>query len=279
VRSYRRDPRLAFVSGLGVLAWLAAAWLAFGAGQWLAAVLWLLIAAVFILPVAIVLFVPIVRINGTGLTVYTRLIDPPTYGRASVRSASTGGGLVALRLSEGSPLSIPLSAVAPRDRPRLIEGITEWMQEYPEYSPNMNPEEYLFALLSAIEARESVKGFDSLTPAEQDFTIIWALEAEVNNGGFDQYYWNSSGDSARRAPAALRSIGAAHTAALVDQANSVFGPDGPPEDRLARQSLAGAFDDRARHRLEELDSGFMEYRDNLSELLADRMKSAVRGTA
>lgn len=35
--------------------------------------------------------------------------------------------------------------------------------------------------------------YEALSRAEQIFLMIWELEAEVNNGGFHQYFSNSSG--------------------------------------------------------------------------------------
>jgi hypothetical protein len=76
--------------------------------------------------------------------------------------------------------------------------------------------------------------FDELTEPERVFVAVWTLEADVNNGGFDQYYANSSGDYAWYAPKALRSIGADNTAGIVERANAAFGSDGPAADREAR---------------------------------------------
>ena len=39
-------------------------------------------------------------------------------------------------------------------------------------------------------------------------TLIEALEAEVNNGGFDQYFYNSAGDNTAETIQALETIGA-----------------------------------------------------------------------
>jgi hypothetical protein len=38
--------------------------------------------------------------------------------------------------------------------------------------------------------------------------ITWWVEAEVNNGGFNQYYWNSAGQFANEAPDAFAYFGA-----------------------------------------------------------------------
>lgn len=41
------------------------------------------------------------------------------------------------------------------------------------------------------------QGFGVLDQREQLLVTIWGLEADVNNGGFDQYYFNSYGDFAQ----------------------------------------------------------------------------------
>jgi len=102
-----------------------------------------------------------------------------------------------------------------------------------------------------------------ITDAERVFICIWQLEAEVNNGGFAQYYTNSSGDLAADAPEALEAAGAAHTASIVRTANAVF-PGGPPRDRDARED---AFDAIADDAFEQLDDRFVAYEDDLSSLL------------
>jgi len=57
--------------------------------------------------------------------------------------------------------------------------------------------------------------YDGLGSAEQVFRSIWELEAEVNNGGFPQYFENSSGRIAPYAEAALRAIAATRAADIV----------------------------------------------------------------
>ena len=84
------------------------------------------------------------------------------------------------------------------------------------------------AWLIDLSERSATRFFDApfaqLTVPEQVFVAVWTLESDVNNGGFDQYYLNSSGDYAWFAPAALRAIGAEQTAAIAERANAAFGP-------------------------------------------------------
>src|SRR5947199_4880268 len=46
--------------------------------------------------------------------------------------------------------------------------------------------------------------------------LTWLVEAEVLNGGFNQYYWNTSGEFAELTPAALREIGADEAATIME---------------------------------------------------------------
>ena len=96
--------------------------------------------------------------------------------------------------------------------------------------------------------------------------LIGALEAEVNNGGFDQFFFNSAGNRTAETIAALKAIGAKRTADIVSRAAAKFPAGLPPSDRTKRQELlekvspdADAFD--------EEDEAFLKYEDNLSELL------------
>lgn len=62
----------------------------------------------------------------------------------------------------------------------------------------------------------------SWNKSRQAVYMIWVLDAEVNNGGFNQYYFNSSGKFYKHLPEALRLVGARPYAELVDRANQTF---------------------------------------------------------
>jgi hypothetical protein len=134
-------------------------------------------------------------------------------------------------------------------------------------------ESFLFTLASRVQGKEAMSGYDSLGPDEQLFFCVWTVEAEVNNGGLDQFYSNNSGDIACFAPEAFRAIGAQRAAALIEEANGMFGDAGPPTDTVARQERLATFGDRDMERLEGLDSAFLEYPDDLSQLLAAYMQA------
>lgn len=56
----------------------------------------------------------------------------------------------------------------------------------------------------------------------QAIYTIWVLEGEVSNGGFNQFYFNSSGQFADLTPEALKLIGANKFSDLVSKANSIY---------------------------------------------------------
>ena len=117
-------------------------------------------------------------------------------------------------------------------------------------------------------ARYHADSFGELSARDQLLVTVWGLEADVNNGGFDQYYFNSSGDHAVHAPAALRSIGAPAMAAIVESANGLFGPGGPSTDRTVRQAQLFAITERDESAFENCDRDFLAYPEDLSALLA-----------
>lgn len=63
------------------------------------------------------------------------------------------------------------------------------------------------------------QGAESLSAEEAVAVGVWLLDAEVNNGGFDQYYFNSRGVLAQSTVQALVAIGATETASLLETAN------------------------------------------------------------
>ncbi len=67
--------------------------------------------------------------------------------------------------------------------------------------------------------------------------LVEELEAEVNNGGFDQYFFNSSGENAAAVIGALDKIGATKTAGIVRAACEKFPGGMPPADWIARQAV------------------------------------------
>ncbi len=112
-----------------------------------------------------------------------------------------------------------------------------------------------------------LNGLDALSEKDKVVASIFALEAEVNNGGFDQFYYNSAGDLAYCVPQALRIIGAPKTAEITEKANSIFGENGPSRDHVLRSKQLQCLGDQYDEFLGELDDQFYEYPHDLYALL------------
>jgi hypothetical protein len=129
--------------------------------------------------------------------------------------------------------------------------------------------ELICRLIDQIQDRLAHLEFASLTESEQTLWIVWWLEAEVNNGGFDQYFFNDAGNLARAAAQALRRIGAAQCAEIVADAVAIFSPPGPALDRGERHLQLESLSRQQKDRLEALTDRFYERPDPLENLLAD----------
>ena len=114
--------------------------------------------------------------------------------------------------------------------------------------------------------------FRELDEADQVLLTIWGLEGDVNNGGFDQYYFNSSGNQAFFAPYALQKIGASEMAKIVADANNVFGPNGPPQERAVRQIFLRAITKYRAEPWANLDRAFYSYPNDVSSLLVNYLR-------
>ena len=110
-------------------------------------------------------------------------------------------------------------------------------------------------------------GMDALSECDKVIASVFALEVEVNNGGFDQFFYNSAGDLAFFVPEALRIIGAHKTAKIAEKANSIFGKDGPSRDSSIRSEILLSFGEKYEDYLGKLDDEFYEYPHDLYALL------------
>jgi hypothetical protein len=73
--------------------------------------------------------------------------------------------------------------------------------------------------------------YAALTADERFYVVVGRLKGEVNNGGFEQYFYNSAGDNYHEALAGLKLLGAHRAAELLEQAAELaFEGEAPPAD-------------------------------------------------
>lgn len=109
-----------------------------------------------------------------------------------------------------------------------------------------------------------------LTADERLYYVVRLFEGEVNNGGFEQYFYNSSSDHFQEALAGLERLGANKAATLLRKAARVAFADGkPPVDRIERWNSTRDLTTKARARaVEQLEGAFFNNSDKLDERLA-----------
>ena len=138
-----------------------------------------------------------------------------------------------------------------------------------EILAQLKEDDIVFALDEKIQQKWARSGDDSLTEAENVFSCVNGLNMEVDNGGFDQYFYNSAGDFAQDAPAAFRAIGADLIAGIVSRACAVF-PDGkPPRDREERQQLLLDIGEEGKQLLDVLSDEFHDNQPGQGQILED----------
>jgi hypothetical protein len=131
----------------------------------------------------------------------------------------------------------------------------------------MNKNGFLTALSASDKSEFGRKDFQSQSLPQKTFSAIWELEAEVNNGGFRQYFVNSSAESAHFVVEALERVRAPRTADVCRRAIAAAFPAGLPKAVELIQSDAADFSDEELQRLDGLDQEFFAYPDNLTDLL------------
>jgi hypothetical protein len=107
---------------------------------------------------------------------------------------------------------------------------------------------------------------DRLTEPQKKFYLNQKLEREVNNGGFDQYFHNSSGAFAHQTVESLTAIGADLTVGILIHAIMCFPGGKVPEDDEARRELLQKMSQDKLDVLEQLDQSFFVYEEDLNAL-------------
>ena len=98
--------------------------------------------------------------------------------------------------------------------------------------------------------------------------LIGELEAEVNNGGFDQFFFNSAGNEASEILEALDAVGATRTAEIVRRACSRFAGGMPPKGWTDRQEELTERVSPDSDAFDTEDEEFFAYEDDLAGLVA-----------
>src|SRR5579859_8159091 len=105
----------------------------------------------------------------------------------------------------------------------------------------MTKNEILIGLSESEMTKIGREDFALQSVPQRVFSSIWAVESEVNNGGFSQYFLNSSAETAAFIPDALETVGAPKTAEICRRAIKCAFSGGLPPTAEEISSLASNF--------------------------------------
>jgi hypothetical protein len=104
--------------------------------------------------------------------------------------------------------------------------------------------------------------------------VTWGVEAEVNNGGFNQYYWNSTGQFSDQAVAAFEFFSAHEHAELMREANAIRAEEKAKMDKFKDEGTVEAFSESYQvSELGPLDDRFYKIDESLSTLRIAKIRS------
>jgi hypothetical protein len=105
-----------------------------------------------------------------------------------------------------------------------------------------------------------------LSDPQKIFYCIQNCEREIHNGGFKQFYYNSSGDFAHETYYSLRVVGAYKTAEIVVRANDQFPGRAVPKERADRQKILEQMEGESDEVWKELDQLFINCDEELNTI-------------
>ena len=128
------------------------------------------------------------------------------------------------------------------------------------------------AFHQAVEQKWARVGKEGLSEEELVVLAIEALEREVNNGGYHQFFVNSSNEDAPIVVDALNRIGCTETAKLTKEAIDILGIEGPITVEAIGRVMEEENDERD-EKLGECDDGYFEIAGDLAGPLLEFIKS------
>ncbi|PVY39630.1 DMP19 family protein [Pontibacter virosus] len=98
---------------------------------------------------------------------------------------------------------------------------TEILKSIPDHELEQTVYDNIYAIIGE-DYENELDNVRKLTKGQQAIFSTWMVEAEVNNGGFNQFYFNSSGQYANMAVDGFETVGAVKFAELMKEANRVY---------------------------------------------------------
>ena len=117
-----------------------------------------------------------------------------------------------------------------------------------------------------MEKVEEKSGIDALSKPQRFYSAVEECDAEINNGGLAQYFLNSSGDRWPDAVAGFEALGMKKRMAVLQEAISLFGREGPSTHREVRQGQLSKLYRKNDSTFDALDSRYYSCHEDVEVL-------------
>lgn len=133
----------------------------------------------------------------------------------------------------------------------------------------------VLAFEQAINQKAAREGMRTLTDEEQIVLAVEVLEREVNNGGYDQFFVNSSREFAATIVDSLRHIGRRKAADISEEAVRALGISDLTAEVI--EAAMGVEDERRQEKLSRCDDAYYKNTAPIAERLFEFIKSNQAG--
>jgi hypothetical protein len=131
------------------------------------------------------------------------------------------------------------------------------LADLPDFDLSLAAYEIISAPIDGMEIEQAQDRVRKLPPLIRPLYTVLTLKSEVENGGFNQYFWNSAGRLAPEALADLQRLGADQHAALLKEAMVIADKERPVVEKFRKEANWEAFAESYKHTdLGHLDDKF-----------------------
>ncbi|OGO76879.1 MAG: hypothetical protein A2Y23_07805 [Clostridiales bacterium GWB2_37_7] len=102
-------------------------------------------------------------------------------------------------------------------------------------------EDKFYAVADIVAEKEAERSFNSLKVEEKNIFMIDTLLSEINNGGLDEYFFNTNSKYSADTVNVLKMIGQSEFAEIINQASIIYNGDSADEDKF---DMLNEFDER-----------------------------------
>lgn len=118
--------------------------------------------------------------------------------------------------------------------------------------------------------KEERKGLASFTPAERHVYAVQGMSREVNNGGFEQFFFNSSGELAFDLVPALEAMGSKDNLLIAKRAVARFGTPSSLAEETRHAHLEKLIEEAGEEGVwHDLDDEFYDNPEDLEKMILD----------